>query len=89
VRALGQKGIMILGVLLLVPMLMMACGGSSDDNGGPTLPPNGTETPPLTKITIGNLTDKTGVASNALSVIDKALEDMVEYANEQAIIPGV
>ncbi|NQT71627.1 MAG: ABC transporter substrate-binding protein [Chloroflexi bacterium] len=88
-RALGQKGIMILGVLLLVPMLMMACGGSSDDNGDLTLPPDGTETPPLTKITIGNLTDKTGVASNALSVIDKALEDMVEYANEQAMIPGV
>ena len=40
-------------------------------------------------ITIGNLTDITGPSSNAMTVITMALEDMVEYYNEQNLIPGV
>ncbi|MFO8102359.1 MAG: ABC transporter substrate-binding protein [Dehalococcoidia bacterium] len=40
-------------------------------------------------ITIGNLTDKTGVSSGPVSIIDTALEDMVEYYNDENLIPGV
>ena len=40
-------------------------------------------------ITIGNLTDKTGVASGPMSIIDAALKDAVEYFNEENLIPGV
>ncbi len=40
-------------------------------------------------ITIGNLTDKTGVAAGPMSIIDTALKDVVEYYNEENLIPGV
>ena len=40
-------------------------------------------------ITIGNLTDVTGPASNALTVITMSLEDTAEYYNKQYLIPGV
>jgi|GEM_PF-179579 len=40
-------------------------------------------------ITIGNLTDETGVASIPLSYIDISVRDMIDYYNEENIIPGV
>ena len=41
------------------------------------------------EITIGNLTDLTGPASNQFILITAALEDLVRYYNENNIIPGV
>ncbi len=41
------------------------------------------------KITIGNLSDITGPASNILRVTDTALGDMIRYYNENNLIPGV
>jgi len=41
------------------------------------------------KITIGNLTDQTGVGSSAMSVIDQSLYDLVDYYNEHNLIPGI
>ncbi|MCP4611568.1 MAG: ABC transporter substrate-binding protein [Planctomycetes bacterium] len=73
-------------VLLLVVLSLTAC------DGGDSTPPMDTEKPDLdtaTIITIGNHTDKTGVASNALEYIDAALADVVEYYNENNLIPGV
>ena len=40
-------------------------------------------------ITIGNYTDITGLSSDAASVLNMALDDMVRYYNEGDIIPGV
>ena len=40
-------------------------------------------------ITIGNLTDMTGVASSALNTITMVLEDVVRYYNDQNLIPGI
>ncbi len=40
-------------------------------------------------ITIGNLTDQTGPAASAMSIIDTSLEDMAHYYNEQNLIPGI
>ncbi|NQT72358.1 MAG: ABC transporter substrate-binding protein [Chloroflexi bacterium] len=40
-------------------------------------------------ITIGNLTDLTGVSSSAMETINLGLEDIVEYYNNQNLIPGI
>lgn len=40
-------------------------------------------------ITIGNLTDMTGPASNAFEVINMAVQDLVDYYNENDMILGV
>ncbi|NQT74425.1 MAG: ABC transporter substrate-binding protein [Chloroflexi bacterium] len=40
-------------------------------------------------ITIGNLTDLTGIAANAMAPITMALEDTIDYYNENNLIPGV
>ncbi len=40
-------------------------------------------------ITIGNYTDITGPASNPMSMITMALEDIVKYYNDENVIPGV
>ncbi len=62
----------------------------------PTLesPPITTPTPTLETsedvvITIGNHTDMTGVASNAMSILTMAMKDTAKYYNEQNLIPGV
>ncbi|NQT73005.1 MAG: ABC transporter substrate-binding protein [Chloroflexi bacterium] len=51
--------------------------------------PTSTATQELVTITIGNLSDLTGVSSNAMGVVNIALEDTVEYYNERNLIPGV
>lgn len=81
--------ISILLIPVLASLLLIGCG----NGGNGTKAPAATDTTPeptgLKLITIGNLTDKTGVASTAMNVITMALEDMVAYYNEQALIPGV
>ncbi|MFO8010480.1 MAG: ABC transporter substrate-binding protein [Dehalococcoidia bacterium] len=79
----------LLSVLMLVFLLLIACGNE-----------NGTK-PPLTQspeeatpakdvvITIGNLSDLTGPAANAMEYINNALNDVVEYYNEENLIPGM
>ena len=93
---LGFSRKLVISLLLITLIgysLLVACGGDSNNggNGGsPTPPlPNGIETPPLTEITIGNLSDYTGVSSNAMEYINMALDDLVEYYNENNLIPGV
>ncbi len=70
---------------------MIGCGGNSDDENGDTTPsqPTTKSPPEVITITIGNLTDETGVSSSALGVIDMALKDIVEYYNEENLIPGI
>ena len=91
-----KLGISLLLVTLIAMSLGIACIGDSNNDGdgtdsttSPTPTPNGTETPPLKEITIGNLTDFTGVASTAMEFINMALDDLVEYYNENNLIPGV
>ena len=75
---------------------LMAC--TSDENDNSELQPltipsevvDDTTIPHMTKIIkIGNHTDVTGPASNAMQYITMALEDLVEYYNEQGIVPGI
>lgn len=81
-----QRGIVILVVLLLLLPLLSAC-----DDGNGTQQPNHTSSPTAEDITltIGNLTDYTGVAASAFEVINLAMKDMVEYYNENNLIPGI
>lgn len=71
-------------ILLMLFTMHLACSSS---NSSPTRT-DPTEVPPVT-ITIGNHTDATGVASNAMAIITMALEDTIEYYNEQNLISGV
>ena len=89
--------VLVVLVICLIPLLP-ACGGDEDEvtiNPGvkpspsqtETVPPTSPAPPPTTPtetytVTIGNHTDITGVAANALKYIDMALEDVVEYYNE-------
>lgn len=86
--------ILLLLCLLFTLPLLAACNGGSDDDE-PTVP-IATPTTELTEelkedvvITIGNLTDQTGPASNAFFIIDMALNDIIEYVNAENPIPGV
>jgi len=83
-RASGKMGIWCLVGLLVAPILATGCGDSD-----PVREPGAALTREPVKIAIGNLTDKTGVSSPALSVIDMALEDFARYYNEKGLIPGV
>ena len=93
-------GISVLAVLLLALPLLVACGGDDDGDGDgvPTAAPTSTpgEEPEDTStpaedvvITIGSLTDLTGASAGALEPIEAALDDLVEYYNEENLIPGV
>ncbi len=73
---------LFVGSLLL--LVLGACDEKDDDD---STPPLGTPTDVV--ITLGVVTDKTGVASNAMSVIDIAVKDTVAYYNENNLIPGV
>ncbi|MCP4607431.1 MAG: ABC transporter substrate-binding protein, partial [Planctomycetes bacterium] len=71
----------------------IACESDSEEaNTEPVVQPSSpisSELQEPVKITIGNHTDVTGPASNAMEFITMALEDMVEYYNDQDLIPGV
>ena len=89
----------ILGCLSLILILIMATSGCGDDsNGTPTAAPTSTtevgtgDTLTPVKdvvITIGSLTDLTGPSAVALEPIEAALDDVVQYYNEENLIPGV
>ncbi len=74
----------ILLVLVLGLLLITASCNGSDSPASPTSP----VLEPVT-ITIGNHTDLTGVASNAMEVINMALNDTVGYYNREKPISGV
>lgn len=83
-------------VLLMILPILGACDDDGDDEGDKTVTPTSEPTPTSTQqpieevtFTIGLPTDKTGPAANALSITDIATEDLVDYYNEQDLIPDV
>ncbi|NQT74628.1 MAG: ABC transporter substrate-binding protein [Chloroflexi bacterium] len=85
-------------ILILILSTLIACGGGDDEDkttmaqvtGEPTAGPEDTAEPTETvTITIGSLTDKTGPAAQAMHYIDVALADVVNYYNDNNLIPGV
>ncbi len=86
-RIAGTSGIIALSIILLVLSLLIACdGGSGDDPTAQLTEGDGTED---VVITIGNHSDLTGPTSNAMDSINKALDDLIEYFNDENFIPGV
>ncbi|MFC2028217.1 ABC transporter substrate-binding protein, partial [Chloroflexota bacterium] len=86
----SKLGIIVLVILLSVVPLIAACSSSDDDEN--ITPPITSIAPsdiPIVEITIGNLTDVTGVSANGMAPINMALDDMVKYYNENNLIPGV
>ena len=85
----AKAGIIALAVLLLALPVSFACGSDNGDDGTP-LPPD-SPTPPAEDVTltIGNLTDSTGVASAGFELINLGINDMVDYYNENNLIPGI
>jgi len=83
--------------LLLLLVSSVACNGDSNgSNDGDekiTSEADGMKTADTPDedvvITIGSLSDITGPASNAMTVINMALDDVVEYFNDENLIPGV
>ena len=89
----------LLGILLLC-VFIGGCSSSSSSSGETATPapsslastaPQKTDvvsTEPVI-VTIGNLTDKSGVAAIPMSYIDLAVQDMIDFYNEENLIPGV
>lgn len=83
------KTSLVLSVLLLLTLpSLIACGdsGNEEPSGGLTSSPEDGED---VAITIGNLSDLTGPSASAQSLINLALDDLVEYFNEENLIPGI
>ena len=97
-RIPATLGIVILIITTLSGLSFVACGDDDEtpvsDDADIQEPQPTEKTPTLPEeeelvITIGNLTDMTGPASNAMLVIDMALDDLVRHYNENNIIPSV
>ncbi|NQT73917.1 MAG: ABC transporter substrate-binding protein [Chloroflexi bacterium] len=96
-RILAILGITILAITTLSGLSFVACDSNNETPVSDVVDePQQTEEQLITPeqeeelvITIGNLTDVTGPASNAMSVIDMALDDLVRYYNANNIIPSV
>lgn len=77
-------------LLLMITSSALACNGNGNTNEPTSTEPPQTTLPVQDVVfTIGNLTDQTGVASSAVTIIDTTLEDMVSYYNDENLIPGV
>ena len=88
----------ILAVMILLAglNLLIACGDDEEEilteSGTPstTSTVGGTEEPAdKVEITIGVVSDKTGIAASTWQIFDMALDDLVEYYNQEKLIPGV
>lgn len=78
--------IIIVLEILLLELLLVACDNDASDA---LLTQTGESSREDTVVTIGNLSDFTGVAATSMSIITIALKDMVNHYNEENLIPGV
>ena len=87
IKMLSRIGMILVAIMLMALPLLVACGG--DDGKTPAPTPTAEPTSEPVTITIGNLSDLTGPSANPMEYINMALDDLVEYYNENNLIPGV
>lgn len=78
--------------LLLALSLLVACSTGSD-TPNPMAQPESTdghvrESEPV-EITIGVISDRTGMAAQTMGIVDIALDDLVGHFNSEGLIPGL
>ncbi len=92
-RVLSRVGVIMLVSLLLILSFLVACDSSDDEEGttpAPTATVQSTEVPEEdVTITIGVLSDMTGPAAKAMEIVNEVTNDLIEYFNEEDLIPGV
>ncbi len=84
--SLKRAALSVLSMVLL-SVSLITC--SSDDSSNSPLDRPGDQSLEDITITIGVLTDQTGVSASALEYIDLAFEDTVNHFNKEGLIPGV
>ncbi|MBM3133259.1 MAG: ABC transporter substrate-binding protein [Chloroflexi bacterium] len=95
IRIATRVGIALLVILSMGTALLAACGDGDGEGGEGTASPTAKSTKTTVTsgepvvITIGNLTDLTGPASQGMDLVNKALADMAKYYNDKGYIPGV
>jgi len=83
-----MKKLAILLVIFFSVTLVPGCSNDSEEEKVTIIPaPTATQQPVV--FTIGNLSDITGASSNAIANINIAMDDFIEYYNENNLIPGV
>ena len=91
-RILSKSGLIVLVLLMMLIPIMAACD-DDDETAPPTTATKPTQTLPPTpaedvEITIGHVTDMTGPGAQAFTIVNSALNDLVEYFNSENLIPG-
>ena len=100
---IGKIGIPVLIIIFIMLSLLAACSDDGETEAPApteTLTPTPINTPPETPtsdqepaedivITIGNISDMTGPGAMIFGVMNMVLDDLVEYYNEENLIPGV
>ncbi len=83
----------IFSIIFLILGVVIGCGTSggeeTEEQTGEEIEEQIEEQVEDVTITIGNLTDQTGVAAEAMYYIGLALNDVVDYYNQHDLIPGV
>ena len=86
--ALGRSKFIFPVIVILALFLSLGCVNDGNPTSSPMTQP-ASNPPEDVVITIGNLSDLTGVSANAMGSINNSLKDMAEYYNEEKLIPGV
>lgn len=84
----GKTVVIALTILLTVLPLLAGCGGGNGEETSQAQPTNEDAGEDVV-ITIGNLSDLTGVSATAQAIINSALDDLIKHFNQQNLIPGV
>lgn len=79
---------LLLSALLMV-VLVVNCGGEKESTEMASPPPQDTAAPEPITITIGNITDLTGIASDGFITMNLSLKDTARYYTDHELIPGV
>jgi len=90
----SKVGVIILVGLLLTLSSLVACGGGGDDDEEKTPAQTATVEPTEmpaedVTITIGVLSDMTGPAAKPMLTVNQVIDDLIDYFNEENLIPGV